>query len=115
MSAVSGRVGTARRLIWPSFMGESPQAGLGAPSRVASRLSGASSGNVFQSPDVTGHSPVFFKVRQESGITPSLLIQIRKGFARKNFYDLSNFFNFRRIATLRQCRVIGGNLNRLAA
>ena len=46
------------------FYGESPQAGLGAPSRVASRLSSASSGNVFQSPDVTGHGPVFFKVHR---------------------------------------------------
>ena len=30
-----GRMGTARRLIWPSLMGKSPQAGLGASSRVA--------------------------------------------------------------------------------
>ena len=47
-----GRVGTARRLIWPSLMGNSPQAGFGASSNVALRFLGASSGNVFQLPDV---------------------------------------------------------------
>ena len=85
LSAVSGRVGTARRLIWPSLMGRTPQAGLGASSRVALRFSGASSGNVFQSPDVTGRSPVFFKVHRGYGTTPSLLSRVREGVDRENF------------------------------
>jgi len=55
------------------WCGKTAQAGLGAPSRVALRFSGASSGNVFQSPDVTGHGPVFFKVHRGHGTTPSLL------------------------------------------
>ena len=47
-----GRMGTARRLSWPSLMGTPPQAGLGASSRVALHFLGASPGNVFQLPDV---------------------------------------------------------------
>ena len=62
------------------FDGETPQAGLGAPSRVA-----CSSGNVFQSPDVTGRSPVFFKVHRGYGTTPSLLSRVREGVDRENF------------------------------
>ena len=66
LSAVSGRVGTARRLIWPSLMGEEPpQAGLGAPSRVA-----CSSGNVFQSPDVTGLARCFSRCGEKQPILP---------------------------------------------
>ena len=66
LSAVSGRVGTARRLIWPSLMGgEPPQAGLGAPSRAA-----CSSGNVFQSPDVTGLARCFSRSTGGSGQPP---------------------------------------------
>ena len=42
-----GRMGTARRLHWPSFMRKTAQAGLGASSSVA-----GPSGNVFQSPDI---------------------------------------------------------------
>ncbi len=62
------------------FDGETPQAGLGAPSRVA-----CSSGNVFQSPDVTGRGPVFFKVHRGQRTTPSLLSRVREGVERKNF------------------------------
>ena len=60
-----GRVGTARRLIWPSFMGRSPQAGHGASSKFALRLLGASPGNVFQFPDMTRLGQVFVKVQRE--------------------------------------------------
>ena len=50
-----GRMGTARHLTLAVFyVGEPTQMGLGASSRVASRWLGASSGNVFQSPDMTG-------------------------------------------------------------
>lgn len=52
LSLFYGRMGTARRLIWPSLMGNPPQAGLGASSKVALRFLGASSGNVFQFPDI---------------------------------------------------------------
>ena len=38
--------------------------GLGASSRVALRWLGASSGNVFQSPDMTAWKAVFVKVRK---------------------------------------------------
>lgn len=72
------------------FYGESPQAGLGAPSRVASRLSGASSGNVFQSPDVTGLGPVFFKVRRGSEQPPHYLAEFKGWLSGKIFNFLKN-------------------------
>ena len=67
------------------FDGETPQAGLGAPSRVALRFSGASSGNVFQSPDMTERGPVFFKVHRGQRTAPSLLSRVREGVDRENF------------------------------
>ena len=61
-----GRMGTARHLTLAVFYAGNPaQVGLGASSRVASRWCGPS-GNVFQSPDVTGQDPVFFKVQRSS-------------------------------------------------
>ena len=93
------------------FYGESPQAGLGAPSRVASRLSGASSGNVFQLPDVTGLGPVFFKVRRGGRKKPPhcvgseraffmLLFQkfFKKFFIRLIFLEMTDWFRLSRSA-----------------
>ena len=70
-----GRTGIARRLIWPSLMGKSPQAGLGAFSKVALRLPGASSGNVFQFPDMTAGQGwrCFSRSSRGQRTTPSLL------------------------------------------
>ena len=66
-----GRMGTARRLIWPSLMQKSAQAGLGASSKVALRWLGAPSGNVFQSPDVTGLARCFSRCEEKQSRCPS--------------------------------------------
>ena len=52
---------------------------------------GASSGNVFQSPDVTGHGPVFFKVHRGHGTTPSLLKPSSRGGCTKLFLLVHHF------------------------
>ena len=49
-------------LHWPSFMRKPHRRVLAHPPKSLSAFGGPS-GNVFQSPDVTGYSPVFFKVQ----------------------------------------------------
>ena len=64
-----GRMGTARRLNWPSFMRGTAQAGLGASSKVALRFWRF----VRERISVAGYDragPVFFKVRKEKRKDP---------------------------------------------
>ena len=54
-----GRMGTARRLTWPSFMRENRTGRSWRILQSRSAPVGASSGNVFQSPDMTGLARCF--------------------------------------------------------
>ena len=55
--------------------GKTAQAGLGASSKVALRWLGAPSGNVFQSPDMTGLARCFSRCGEGTEKTPSLCRQ----------------------------------------
>ena len=57
------RMGTARHLTLAVFYAGNPHRWVLAHPPESLSAFGGPSGNVFQSPDVTGYSPVFFKVQ----------------------------------------------------
>ena len=69
-----GRMGTARRLTWPSFMRGNRTGGSWRILQSRFALVGASSGNVFQSPDMTGRSRCFSRYKEKQPVLPLYLV-----------------------------------------
>lgn len=85
------RMGTARHLTLAVFYAGNPHRWVLAHPPESLSAFGGPSGNVFQSPDMTGSARCFSRCAGGTGQPPHYLSRVREGVARKNF-NFPSFF-----------------------